>query len=114
MSSVLLGTAKPAYPGLRECGEACNVHHRRAHRLSLLRIPRGGLIVLNVGEVVRYVVLWAFSRRQHLAFGRDDLALTILFLIGRRRHSRAFLHLFGFTGDLTTLFPVLQAEFWAQ
>jgi hypothetical protein len=71
------------------------------------------LIVLNAGEVVRYVVLWVFSRRQHLAFGRDDLALTILFLIAILAIRELF-SLVGLTGDLNALFPVLQPEVWEQ
>ena len=69
------------------------------------------LIVLNAGEVVRYVVLWAFSRRHHLAYGRDDLGLTILFFIAIFA-IRELSYLIGLTGDLNSLFPVLQPELW--
>ena len=68
------------------------------------------VVMLNVGEVVRYVVLWSFSRRQHLGFGRDDLALTILFLIAVVA-IREVLQLVGLTGGILGLFPLLEGGF---
>ena len=65
------------------------------------------MIVLNAGEVVRYVVLWLFSRRQHLAFGRDDLALTILFLTALVG-ARELLFVLGLASGMDGLFPALQ------
>ena len=110
--SVLLGTAKPAYPAIANAAKLATFVIGvpiAFHYNGLL----AALIVLNVGEVVRYVVLWFFSRRQHLAFGRDDLALTILFIIGVLA-ARELFWLVGLTGDLNALFPVLQPEVWAQ
>ena len=69
------------------------------------------IVVLNAGEVVRYAVLWFFSRRAHLAFGRDDLALTILFLIAVVA-AREFLAALGMTSGIEQLFPILRPEFW--
>ena len=110
--SVMLGTAKPAYPAIANAAKLATY---------IIGVPiafqhyglLAALIVLNAGEVVRYVVLWVFSRRQHLAFGRDDLALTILFLIAILAIRELF-SLVGLTGDLNALFPVLQPEVWAQ
>ena len=64
------------------------------------------VLVLSLGEVVRYVVLWTFSRRQHLGFGRDDLALSLVFL-GLVLVFRELLALVGLTGGIMTLFPLL-------
>ena len=110
--SVLLGTAKPAFPAIANAAKLATFIIGvpiAFHYYGLL----GALIVLNVGEVVRYIVLWAFSRRQHLAFGRDDLALTTLFIIGVLA-ARELFWLVGLTGDLNALFPVFQPELWAQ
>jgi hypothetical protein len=71
------------------------------------------IIVLNAGEVVRYLVLWMFSRPRHLAFGRDDLALTVLFLIAIIVF-RELLAGLGLTGGIEDLFPVLKPELWAR
>ena len=108
--SVMLGTAKPAYPAIANAAKLATFIVGvpiAFHYYGLL----AALIVLNAGEVVRYVVLWAFSRRQHLAFGRDDLAMTILFLIAILA-ARELFHLIGLTADLNSLFPVLQPELW--
>jgi len=110
--SVMLGTAKPAYPAIANAAKLATF---------IVGVPiafqyyglLAALIVLNAGEVVRYVVLWAFSRRQHLAFGRDDLALTILFFIAILA-IRELSYLVGLTGDLNSLFPVLQPELWGK
>ena len=110
--SVMQGTAKPAYPAIANAAKLATY---------IIGVPiafqyyglLAALIVLNAGEVVRYIVLWVFSRRQHLAFGRDDLALTILFFIAILAIRELF-SLVGLTGDLNALFPVLQPEVWAQ
>ena len=71
------------------------------------------IVVLNAGEVVRYVVLWLFSRRKHLAFGRDDLALTILFLTALVG-ARELLFVLGLASGMDGLFPVVQPEYWVR
>lgn len=62
--------------------------------------------VLSAGEVVRYVVLWLASRRQALAFARDDLALTAIFVLVIVA-GREFLWFIGLTEDLQTIFPII-------
>ncbi|NUT01579.1 MAG: oligosaccharide flippase family protein [Sphingomonas sp.] len=110
--SVLLGMARPAYTAIANGAKLLTF---------VVGIPfaflyyglMGAIVVLNAGEVVRYVVLWLFSRRKHLAFGRDDLALTIFFLIAvvgiREVLSRT-----GLTSGIEALFPVLRPEMWAR
>jgi O-antigen/teichoic acid export membrane protein len=111
-SSILLGTARPALPTW------ANGAKLLAYVIFVpLAFYYNGLIaailVLNAGEVVRYLVLWMFTRRQHLAFGRDDLALTLLF-VAIVVVARQLLWALGLTGGLDDLFPVLQPEFWGR
>jgi len=102
--SILLGTGKAAYTTAANASKLATL---------VIGVPiafhywglMGAVLVLNAGEAVRYVTLWAFGRRQHLGFGRDDLALTILFLITIPA-ARKLLFSIGLTGDLTSLFPI--------
>ena len=102
--SILLGTGKPAYTTGANAAKLATLVIGipiAFHYWGLL----GAVLVLNVGEAVRYVTLWWFGRRKHLGFGRDDLALTILFLI-TVAFARQLLSLAGATGDLLSLFPL--------
>ena len=102
--SILLGLGKPAYTTSANGAKLATI---------VVGVPiafhYGGLIaavlVLNAGEAVRYVTLWWFGRRAHLGFGRDDLALTILFLI-TIPFVREISSLVGLTGDIASLFPI--------
>ena len=102
--SILLGTGKPAYTTTANAAKLATL---------VVGIPiafyyeglLGAVLILNVGEAVRYVTLWWFSRRQHLGFGRDDLALTILFLI-TIPVARKLLWSIGLSGDIGSLFPI--------
>ena len=110
--SMLLGMARPAYTAIANAAKLADLRHRRADRIPLLGTD-GAIVVLNAGEVVRYVVLWLFSRRKHLAFGRDDLALTILFLIAILG-ARELLMVLGLASGIEGLFPALLPETWAR
>jgi len=111
-SSILLGTARPALPALSNGAKLL---------AYIIFVPLAfyyygfiaAIMVLNAGEVVRYLVLWMFTRRQHLAFGRDDLALTILF-VAVVVIARQSMWALGLTGGLDDLLPVLQPEFWGR
>lgn len=108
--SVLLGMAQPAYTAVANAAKLTTFVVGvpiAFHYYGLM----AAIVVLNAGEVVRYLVLWAFSRRRHLAFGRDDLALTILFLIAIVA-ARELLAKLGLTGGVVGLFPVLNPEAW--
>lgn len=110
--SVLLGMAQPAYTAMANGAKLLTLVifvPLAFHFYGLM----AAIIVLNAGEVVRYSVLWLFSRRRHLAFGRDDLALTILFLIAVVA-ARELLAVLGLTGGIEDLFPVLNPELWAR
>ncbi len=108
--SVLLGVAKPAYTAIANGAKLLSLVifvPLAFHYFGLM----AAIVVLNAGEVVRYGVLWLFSRRAHLAFGRDDLALTILFLIAVVA-ARELLAALGLTSGIEELFPILRPEFW--
>lgn len=109
--SILLGMARPAYTAIANAAKLLTFIvgvPLAFHYYGLM----AAIVVLNAGEVVRYAVLWLFSRRKHLAFGRDDLALTIVFMIAIVA-GRELLSLIGLTGDLESLFPMLRPETWA-
>lgn len=102
--SILLGTGKPAYTTTANAAKLATLVVGipiAFHYEGLL----GAVLIINVGEAVRYVTLWWFSRRQHLGFGRDDLALTILFLI-TIPFARKLLWSIGLSGDIGSLFPI--------
>jgi O-antigen/teichoic acid export membrane protein len=110
--SVLLGMAQPAYTAFANAAKLATLVVGvpiAFHYYGLM----AAIVVLNAGEVVRYLVLWAFSRRAHLAFGRDDLALTILFLVATLA-VRELLAKLGLTGGIVDLFPALKPELWAR
>ncbi len=110
--SVLLGMARPAYTAIANGAKLLTF---------IIGVPiafhyyglMAAIIVLNAGEVVRYVVLWLFSRRKHLAFGRDDLALTVLFLMALVG-ARELLFVLGLASGMDGLFPALQPESWVR
>ena len=102
--SILLGTGKPAYTTTANAAKLATLVVGipiAFHYEGLL----GAVLIINVGEAVRYVTLWWFSRRQHLGFGRDDLALTILFL-NTIPVARKLLWSIGLSGDIGSLFPI--------
>lgn len=107
--SVMLGTAKPAFPAIAQSAKLLTyvIGVPIAFHYSGLT---AAIIVLNAGEVARYVVLWALSRKQHLGFGRDDLGITFLFLFAILA-IREVLAAVGLTSGLEGLFPVLQTGF---
>ena len=108
--SVLLGMAWPAYTAIANGAKLLTFVigvPLAFHYCGLM----ASIIVLNAGEFVRYVVLWLFSRRKHLAFGRDDLVLTILFLIALVG-AREILSALGLSSGFYGLFPVLHPETW--
>lgn len=109
--SVLLGTARPAYPAIANAAKLLTfvVGVPVAFQYSGLL---AAIVVLNAGEVVRYVVLWLLSRRQHLGFVRDDFALTILFLVTVLA-VRSLLSALGVTGAIEALFPMLRGSWGA-
>ena len=105
--SVMLATARPIYSAIANGSKLVTI---------IIGVPlafqsyglMAAIVAFNIGEVVRYVVLWFFARRKHLAFGRDDLALTVLFAVAILIFRELFFRV-GLTDDLDALFPGLAA-----
>ena len=109
---VLLGMSQPAYTAIANGAKLLTIVVGipiAFHYFGLM----AAIVVLNVAEVVRYIVLWFLSRAKHLAFGRDDLALTMLFLLLVLSFREALAYV-GLTGGIEALFPLLRPEMWAQ
>jgi O-antigen/teichoic acid export membrane protein len=78
--SILMGLARPAYPALSNAAKLITY---------LVGVPLAfffygfvaAVAVISAGEIVKYVALWLLSHKEHLQFGRDDLALTIGFAV---------------------------------
>ena len=76
--SILMGLARPAYPALSNAAKLITY---------LVGMPIafhfygfiGAIVVIAGGEFVKYLALWVLSHKEHLRFGRDDLALTLAF-----------------------------------
>ena len=66
----------------------------------------GAILALAVGEGIKYVSLWIQSRRHNLSFARDDLALSIVFVLSIVLAREIFFAV-GLTGNLRALFPWL-------
>jgi O-antigen/teichoic acid export membrane protein len=66
----------------------------------------GALLAFSAGESIKYVALWLLSRRHHLSFARDDLALSILFIVSILL-ARKVLYMLGLTTGIEQLFPWL-------
>jgi Membrane protein involved in the export of O-antigen and teichoic acid len=94
--SILMGLSKPAYPALSNAAKLLTYvvgMPLAFHFYGLL----AAVAVIAVGEVVKYVALWALSHKEHLRFGRDDLVLTVAFA-GSAFASRELLALLGWHG----------------
>jgi len=76
--SILMGLSRPAYPALSNAAKLATY---------LIGAPLAfyfsgflaAVVVISVGEIVKYVTLWMLSHKEHLHFGRDDLVLTLIF-----------------------------------
>ena len=84
--SILMGLARPAYPAISNAAKLITY---------VVGVPlafhfygfMAAIAVIAGGEIVKYVTLWGLSHKEHLRFGRDDLALTLAFAGQRARHS---------------------------
>lgn len=78
--AILLGLSRPAYPALSNAAKLITY---------LIGVPlafyfygfTASVIVISAGEIVKYIVLWIFSHKERLHFGRDDAMLTLAFAI---------------------------------
>lgn len=78
--AILMGLSRPAYPAVSNAAKLVTY---------LVGIPLAfhfygfvaAIAVIAAGEVVKYLTLWALTHKEHLRFGRDDLVLTIAFIL---------------------------------
>jgi O-antigen/teichoic acid export membrane protein len=68
----------------------------------------GAVLALSAGEAIKYVSLWLQSRSHHLGFGRDDAALSIMFLLSVAVFREALFGL-GLSSNVQGLFPWIAA-----
>lgn len=78
--AILLGLSRPAYPALSNAAKLTTY---------LIGVPLAfyfcgftqAIVVISAGEIVKYAALWALSHKEHLRFGRDDVGLTLAFIL---------------------------------
>jgi O-antigen/teichoic acid export membrane protein len=78
--AILLGLGRPAYPALSNSAKLLTYVVGVPLAFTFAGFT-AAIAVISVGEMVKYAALWALSHKEHLRFGRDDLALTLLFVI---------------------------------
>lgn len=104
---MLLGVSKPAMPTYANAAKF--VSYAIATPLAFLYFGLfGAILALTIGEAIKYVVLWVLSRSHNLSFARDDLGLSIIFLLSILLF-RAVLFKIGLTSSLRDLFPWVAA-----
>jgi O-antigen/teichoic acid export membrane protein len=101
--AILMGLSRPAYPAVSNATKLVTY---------LVGMPlafhfygfMGAVVVIAGGEVVKYLTLWALTHKEHLRFGRDDLALTIAFVLTAWGF-RELVHLLGWNGNIHQIHP---------
>jgi O-antigen/teichoic acid export membrane protein len=78
--SILMGLARPVYPAFSNAAKLISYVVGMPIAFYFFGFM-GAILVIAGGEVVKYVTLWALTHKEHLRFGRDDLALTIAFAL---------------------------------
>jgi O-antigen/teichoic acid export membrane protein len=99
--AILMGLSRPAYPALSNAAKLLTY---------VVGVPlafyfygfTAAVAVIAAGEVVKYVALWALSHKEHLRFGRDDLMLTISFVVAAFL-LRELTHALGLTSGGATM-----------
>ncbi len=78
--SILMGLSRPAYPALSNAAKLLSYVVGMPIAFHYFGFM-GAVTVIATGEFVKYVTLWTLSHKEHLRFGRDDLALTMAFAL---------------------------------
>lgn len=102
---ILLGVSRPQLPAIAN-GVKLLVYIVATPAALIYLGFEYAIVAMSAGELVRYLTLWIASRRFHLAFGRDDLLLTAVFVVAVIMF-REFFCFVGLTGSLHALFPVV-------
>jgi O-antigen/teichoic acid export membrane protein len=76
--SILMGLSRPAYPALSNAAKLITYLAGAPLAFHFYGFM-AAVAVIAAGDIVKYVTLWALSHKEHLHFGRDDLALTLAF-----------------------------------
>jgi O-antigen/teichoic acid export membrane protein len=78
--AILMGLSRPAYPALSNAAKL--ITYMIGVPLAFLSYGfMAAVAVIAAGEIVKYLALWALSHKEHLHFGRDDLTLTMAFVL---------------------------------
>ena len=104
---MLLGVSKPAMPTFANAAKFLSYAIAMPLAFHYLGFF-GAILALSVGEAVKYVALWGQSRSHNLSFARDDLVLSMVFVISILAFREA-LFAIGLTPDLQALFPWIAA-----
>lgn len=110
--AILLGTGKPAYTAFGNASKLLTYVVVIPFAFAVYGF-QVAVLVLSVGELMRYLVLSVLSRRTHLTFIGNDMALTFVLTVVIVA-VRTVLHSLGLTEDLAALFPLFTFEFWGK
>jgi O-antigen/teichoic acid export membrane protein len=106
--AILMGLSRPAYPAWSNAAKLLTY----VVGVPLAFVSYGfiaAVVVISVGEFVKYVALWALSHKEQLRFGRDDLALTIAFVVTAVVVGE-ILRVLHLSGGVQSIVPHLLAE----
>lgn len=104
---MLLGVSRPAMPTYANAAKFLS--YAIATPIAFIYFGfLGAILALGVGEAIKYIALWLQSRRHYLSFARDDLALSVVFVVSILAFREGFSAI-GLTSDLPSLFPWVSA-----
>ena len=78
--AILMGLSRPAYPALSNAAKLISYVIGVPLAFTLYGFT-AAVAVIAAGEFVKYVALWILSHKEHLHFGRDDVVLTLAFIV---------------------------------
>jgi O-antigen/teichoic acid export membrane protein len=101
--AILMGLSRPAYPALSNSAKLLTYVVGVPMAFFLYGFT-AAVAVIAIGEFVKYVTLWMLSHKEHLRFGRDDLLLTIAFVVSAFL-MRELTHELGWTAAAGPIHP---------
>lgn len=78
--AILMGLSRPAYPAFANAAKLLTYLVGMPLAFAFYGFM-AAVVVIAAGEIVKYIVLWALTHKEHLRFGRDDFVLTLVFLV---------------------------------
>ena len=97
---MLLGVSRPAMPTYANAAKFLGYAIAAPLSYYYFGILGALLAFFSAGEAIKYIAMWLLSRGHNLAFARDDLALSVLFLMTALL-ARKLLFFIGLTGDIS-------------